>query len=67
MGNWFTKLSDKVRPGEIKALELQIRSLKDRRDFLPKQISILQQEKDSIPRQISALEKQLDSLRSQSR
>ncbi len=63
MANWW-KTSEKARPGEIRALELQIRALKDKRDFIPKQIDILQLERASIPRQIAALEKQLDHLRS---
>jgi predicted nucleic acid-binding Zn-ribbon protein len=63
MPNWLRKLSDKANPGEIKALELQIRILKEKRDFVPKQIALLEQEKANLPRQINALEKQLDYLR----
>jgi predicted nucleic acid-binding Zn-ribbon protein len=63
MANWFNKLADKPNPGEIRALELQIKTLKDKRDFLPKQIELLQRERADLPRQINALEKQLDALR----
>lgn len=67
MANWFNKMSNKPHPGEIRSLELQIRLLKDKRDFLPKQIEVLQREKAELPRQINALEKQLDHLRRQDR
>lgn len=65
--SWYTKIADKPNPGEIRALELQIKMLKEKRDFLPKQITLLEQEKADLPRQINALEKQLDSLRRQNR
>lgn len=65
--SWYTKIADKPNPGEIRSLELQIKMLKDKRDFLPKQIAVLEQEKANLPRQINSLEKQLDFLRRQSR
>jgi hypothetical protein len=76
MSSWYAKLAkngidakqaEKARPGEIRALELQIRMLKDKKEFIPKQIELLQREKAELPRQILALERQLDYLRSNSR
>jgi len=64
MANWFKLSSNKPHPGEIRSLELQIRILKQKREFLPRQIAMLQQERADIPRQIHALETQLNSLRS---
>jgi chromosome segregation ATPase len=55
--------AQKAAPGEIKSLEYQLRNLRDRKDFLPRQIDVLRRELDQIPRQISALEKQLSALR----
>lgn len=60
----FTKIA-KPMPGEIRGLELQVRALKDRRQFLPKQIEVLQREHEQIPKQISALERQIEALRLQ--
>jgi predicted nucleic acid-binding Zn-ribbon protein len=57
------KLAKATSP-EIKALECQIETLKDKKSFLPKQIDILRKELEYIPQQINALEKQLSALRS---
>jgi predicted nucleic acid-binding Zn-ribbon protein len=53
-----------ARPGEVKALEYQLETLKDKKRFLPKQIQMLRDELSYLPQQISALEKQIDALRS---
>jgi chaperonin cofactor prefoldin len=59
------RIADKPYPYEIKTLELQLRALKDRRDFLPRQIELLKREQDQLPKQITALQNQLDAMRKQ--
>lgn len=58
------KKAFKPRPGEIRALEYELETLKSKKRFLPKQIEILRKELDYLPQQISAIEKQIDALRS---
>ena len=57
------KQAQKAAPGEIKSLEYQLRNLRDRKDFLPRQIEVLRRELDQIPRQINAIERQISALR----
>jgi septal ring factor EnvC (AmiA/AmiB activator) len=58
-----TRYAEKATPGEIKSLEYQLRNLKDRKDFLPRQIDVLRRELDQLPKQIAAVERQLSALR----
>lgn len=61
---WY-KLSKLDRSAEIRALEIQIKSLEDKKAFMPKQLAALKAELDTIPRQIDALKAQVRSIKQQ--
>ena len=62
--SWY-KLSKQDRSAEIKALEIQIKSLEDKKAFMPRQLAALKAEMDTIPRQIDALKAQIKAIKQQ--
>jgi chromosome segregation ATPase len=59
--SWYT--TAKNNTAEINALEIQIKALDDKKQFLPRQIAALKQELDTIPRQIDALKAQIRAIK----
>jgi len=62
--SWYTQ-SKQDRSAEIKALEIQIKSLEDKKLFMPKQLAALKAELDTIPKQIDALKAQIRAIKQQ--
>lgn len=58
---WYKKADHK---DEIRGLELQLKSLEERKTFLPKQIDALKTELNNITKMIDATKGQLRALKS---